>query len=167
MAVQSSGAISLQDIINEFGGETNPVIQDYYRGGSYVPDSGTNSGIPTTGAIEFSDFYSASAQLGAFSPAGPLTRGGASPNQSFASDTVTCVIQGGPIDIAISGTATDAAARKNGGPYLTTTQSYNNGDTIRLAGKSSSSLGVTRTVRATYQDGTGNQLIFSITTPFV
>ena len=32
-------------------------LSDYYRGGSYVWDTTTNVGIPTTGAITFSNFY--------------------------------------------------------------------------------------------------------------
>lgn len=61
MALQSSGnPISLQDIQNEFGG-SNPInISEYYRGGTYVPDTTTNSDIPTSGTIKLSDFYDGS-----------------------------------------------------------------------------------------------------------
>lgn len=58
MALQSSGAISLLDIQNEFGG-SNPIgINEYYRGGAYVPSSQTS--IPTSGTIDFADFYGTS-----------------------------------------------------------------------------------------------------------
>ena len=60
MALQSSGAISLNDIQTEFGG-TNPIsISEYYRGGAFV--TGNNTGVPTSGEIALSDFYGA-AQL--------------------------------------------------------------------------------------------------------
>ena len=51
MALQTSGAISLLDIQNEFGG-SNPIgINEYY---------GAASGIPSSGTIDFADFYGAS-----------------------------------------------------------------------------------------------------------
>lgn len=56
MALQASGAISLSQIQTEFGG-SNPVsLSEYYRGGIYT--SYNNSGVPTTGAISLSNFYS-------------------------------------------------------------------------------------------------------------
>jgi hypothetical protein len=55
MALPSSGTISLGDIQTEFGG-TNPIsMSEYYRGGSFVTDNNTN--VPTSGTIDFSDFY--------------------------------------------------------------------------------------------------------------
>ena len=61
MALQSSGAISLNDIQTEFGG-TNPIsISEYYRGGSFVTDN--NTGVPTSGAIDMGDFYGSTNQF--------------------------------------------------------------------------------------------------------
>jgi len=63
MALQSSGAISLNDIQTEFGG-TNPIsMSEYYRGGSFVTDN--NTGVPTSGTIDMGDFYG-SAKLFSF-----------------------------------------------------------------------------------------------------
>ena len=59
MALQSSGQISLQDIANEFGGSTPHSISEYYRNGGLVP--GNNTNIPTSGTIDFADFYGATA----------------------------------------------------------------------------------------------------------
>ena len=57
MALPNSGSISLADIQNEFGG-SNPIgINEYYRNGSYVTPNNTN--IPTSGQIDFNDFYGA------------------------------------------------------------------------------------------------------------
>lgn len=58
MALQSSGAISLGDIRDEFGGAGARAISTYYRGGGLVPNHEQNSDIPTSSTITFSDFYS-------------------------------------------------------------------------------------------------------------
>ncbi len=52
MALQSSGAISLGDIAGEFGGSQPHSLSEYY---------GAASGIPSSGAIDFSDFYGSQA----------------------------------------------------------------------------------------------------------
>lgn len=56
MALQTSGAISLANIASEFGGfnpnGSNPIsLNEYY---------GAASGIPSSGSIDFADFYGAS-----------------------------------------------------------------------------------------------------------
>ena len=51
MALQSSGAISLQDIQNEFGGSHPISLSEYY---------GVASGIPSSGQISMNQFYGAS-----------------------------------------------------------------------------------------------------------
>ena len=58
MALQTSGAISLQDIQNEFGGSHPISLSEYYRGGGEVGSSNTN--VPTSGQISLSQFYGAS-----------------------------------------------------------------------------------------------------------
>lgn len=59
MALQTSGAISLANIQSEFGG-SNPIgLNEYY---------GAASGIPSSGAIDFADFYGKSS--------GPTANGG-------------------------------------------------------------------------------------------
>lgn len=59
MPLPSSGVISLNDIQTEFGG-TNPIgLDEYYRGGSNVPNITANNSIPTSGAIALSNFYGA------------------------------------------------------------------------------------------------------------
>lgn len=51
MGLQTSGAISLANIAAEFGGTTPHSLSEYY---------GAASGIPSSGAISFSQFYGAS-----------------------------------------------------------------------------------------------------------
>ncbi len=54
MALQSSGAISLGDIAGEFGGSQPHSLSEYY---------GAASGIPSSGAIDLSDFYGKSSSF--------------------------------------------------------------------------------------------------------
>ena len=46
MALQSSGAISLNDIAGEFGGATPHAMSEYYRNGAYVTSN--NTSVPTS-----------------------------------------------------------------------------------------------------------------------
>jgi hypothetical protein len=59
MAITGSGPISFSNLQTEFGG-SNPIsLSEYYRGGSYTTSN--NTGVPTTGAISLSQFYSTTA----------------------------------------------------------------------------------------------------------
>lgn len=65
MTLQSSGAISLNDIRNEFSVPLPVSMSQLYRGGSYVPAfyyfkggaTPINTTVPTSGTISFSNFY--------------------------------------------------------------------------------------------------------------
>ena len=60
MTLPSSGALSLNSIQGEFGG-SNPIgLNEYYRGGSLVPNHSNTSSIPTSGLIDVQDFYGTS-----------------------------------------------------------------------------------------------------------
>lgn len=63
MALPSSGQLSINDIVGEFGGSAPHSLSEYYRGGSLVSDSAANSGVPTSGQIKISDFYGAASQI--------------------------------------------------------------------------------------------------------
>ena len=57
MPLPGSGAISLLDLQNEFGG-SNPIgLNEYYRNGGLVGSHNTN--VPVSGAISLSQFYGA------------------------------------------------------------------------------------------------------------
>ena len=61
MTLPSSGALSLNSIQGEFGG-SNPIgLNEYYRGGSLVPNHSNTASIPTSGTIDVQDFYGTSA----------------------------------------------------------------------------------------------------------
>ena len=61
MAMQSFGPISLDDISDEFGGTPPDSTNEYYRDGGLVTSN--NTGIPTSGEISLSDFYSSVKQF--------------------------------------------------------------------------------------------------------
>lgn len=53
----SPDPISINQIATEFGGTAPHGINEYYRSGGLVPNSTTNSNIPTSGAISLGNFY--------------------------------------------------------------------------------------------------------------
>jgi hypothetical protein len=60
MAIKTTGPISIQDIVNEFGGTAPHSLDEYYRGGGRVPASAVaNPNIPVSGQISISNFYGA------------------------------------------------------------------------------------------------------------
>lgn len=61
MAVKSSGSLSLQEIATEFGDTAPHSMSEFVRGGSLVPDAGSNSSIRTAtdGPMRFDHFYGA------------------------------------------------------------------------------------------------------------
>ena len=50
-------AISMTTIATEFGGSVPHSLSEYYRGGGLVPNTPTNSAIPTSGTISMGNFY--------------------------------------------------------------------------------------------------------------
>tara|TARA_E500000331_G_scaffold358220_1_gene423480 strand:+ start:12303 stop:14666 length:2364 start_codon:yes stop_codon:yes gene_type:complete len=60
-ALQSSGAISINDLATEFGGSAPHALNEYFKGGTLVPNISINSGVPTSGVISLDDFYGAAA----------------------------------------------------------------------------------------------------------
>ncbi len=51
--------ISMNTIATEFGGTVPHSLSEYYRGGGLVPNSPTNTAIPTSGQISMGNFYGA------------------------------------------------------------------------------------------------------------
>lgn len=56
MALPSTGPITAQMIMQQYGGSSPFRLSDYYRGGARVPNVGANSGVPTSGTISFANF---------------------------------------------------------------------------------------------------------------
>jgi|TARA_R110000744_G_scaffold252318_1_gene368129 hypothetical protein len=63
MTIKTSGPITIQDIVDEFGGGTPHKLGEYYRGGTKVPNNSYNQNVPTAGAISIGDFYGARASI--------------------------------------------------------------------------------------------------------
>lgn len=60
MTLPASGSIALSQIATEFGGSAPHALTEYYRGGANVQNRPPNLGIPTSGAIDLTDFYGTS-----------------------------------------------------------------------------------------------------------
>lgn len=59
MALPSSGAISINDIVLMFGGAAPHGLGEYYKNGTYVFNTDTVPNVPTSGSISLDDFYGA------------------------------------------------------------------------------------------------------------
>ena len=59
MTIVSSGTISINSLVGEYGGSAPHAMNEYYRGGSLVSDHSNNSNVPTSGTIDLQDFYGA------------------------------------------------------------------------------------------------------------
>ena len=140
MVLQSSGTITLAQIQTEFGGSNPASLSEYYRGGSYVPNTSANSSIPTSGTISFSQFYggNGAATSGTFSPSGPLYRDNAALNTVYSSANRTVNVVNGPINIS----ANSGALIRNvsiGGSFSAGPISFSNGQVLAHRRTSSSS----------------------------
>ena len=64
MAIKTSGPINFQDIIDEFGGTGQADLSEYYRGGSFVPNTNANANIGVQGQpISLGQFYGARKEI--------------------------------------------------------------------------------------------------------
>lgn len=59
MTIVSSGTISINSLVGEYGGSAPHAMNEYYRGGSLVADHSNNGNVPTSGTIDLQDFYGA------------------------------------------------------------------------------------------------------------
>lgn len=71
MTLPTSGPISLSQIQTEFNGTNPPSLNQYYRGGSFVPISPRTTTIPASGVIKLSDFYNTARSLLEWTLVGP------------------------------------------------------------------------------------------------
>ena len=59
MTLQSSGAISINDLVGEYGGSAPHSMNEYYKGGGLVGNHSNNPNVPTSGTISLNNFYGA------------------------------------------------------------------------------------------------------------
>jgi hypothetical protein len=164
MTLPLSGALSLNDIQGEFGG-SNPInINEYYRGGAYVPDTAANSGIPTSGTISIGDFYGGDVTpptpTGTFSAANFTTQTNRNLSTYYYSNNLTLSVTNGPITVTVTGLASPLI-QKNSTGTLASSLSFNDGDTCRIRGLSASSYSTSRTWTASMN---GDSASFTVTT---
>ena len=57
MTIVSSGTISINSLVGEYGGSAPHAMNEYYKGGSYVSNHSGNANVPTSGTIDLADFY--------------------------------------------------------------------------------------------------------------
>lgn len=86
MPLQNSGQITIDDLRTEFSATGTRGLSDFYRGGTFVPDTPANSGVPASGQIQLSDFYGADATPASIGPAFTAFR---TFNNSRTTDTIT------------------------------------------------------------------------------
>lgn len=103
MALQTSGAISIGDLRTEFGDTASSSLSEFYRGGSLVPNTASNTGVPTSGAIALSDFYGASqaVTISVGRSAGTVNEGDVFTFYATATTAIT-----GTVNFSLGGTAT-------------------------------------------------------------
>lgn len=58
MPLQPSGEIKFSQLAAEFGDSPPYNFSDFLKGGSYVPNNGSNTNVPSSGQIRLSNFYS-------------------------------------------------------------------------------------------------------------
>ena len=144
MTLPASGTITLDDLQTEFGG-SNPIqLSEYYRGGGLVPDSATNSGVPTSGTISLDDFYGAESSPDVTPDSvnwgnlfNDVTGVDNNSNQTISGITTSILLK-----YSISGSSITVKYSKNNGGYITlsagSTFSVSSGDTVKWQGSTSS-----------------------------
>ena len=95
MTLPSSGAISINSLVGEYGGSAPHSLSEYYRGGGLVSNHSNNSSVPTSGTISLSNFYGQSNTAPVdntytINGGGPATRGvilGSGSNYGWCADS--------------------------------------------------------------------------------
>ena len=90
----------LSEVQDEFSAPASAKLSAFYRGGSYVPDTSVNNGVPQSGELYLSDLVGASAYTdmtltisGDPTPNGSCT--GANEPCTATTDSITCTVSGG------------------------------------------------------------------------
>lgn len=132
MAITSSGAISINDIATEFGGDVPHSLSEYYAGGGRVPSgtSGSPQGaVPSSGEIAIGRFYGTQNRpnitLTISSPAQNYdVWSNASANPSYSAGTSDIIVNVNP-GVNVGTTSTGSYA-------MSVPSSFNPGDTVTI-----------------------------------
>ena len=122
MALQTSGTISIDDLRTEFGDTGSSSLGEFYRGGSLVPNTGTNVAVPTSGTISLSNFYGAAAVAQSWQWVQTYTSMGEGVTRTFQFEDVNDIITSGTFSWSINGTTSDFNAVSGTGTISATSQ---------------------------------------------
>lgn len=122
MALQTSGAISIGDLRTEFGDTGSSSLSEFYRGGSLVPNTGTNAAVPTSGEISLTDFYGAAATAESWQWVQTYTSMNEGVTRTFQFEDVNDIITSGSFNWSINGTTADFNAVSGTGTISATSQ---------------------------------------------
>jgi hypothetical protein len=96
MTLPASPPITLGQVCTEFGAPSTTALGAFLRGGAWVPNTPTNSGVPTALPISLGQLCGASAALPYSASAAPTTCTGSRVTPGIAtSNTCTCTVTGG------------------------------------------------------------------------
>jgi hypothetical protein len=87
MTLPSSGTLTINNIVGEFGGSAPHGLSEYYRNGGLVTPQNTT--VPTSGTISISDFYGTVAQTTTTLTSSAIINGQSNRKQITASSFVT------------------------------------------------------------------------------
>jgi hypothetical protein len=122
VALQTSGTISIDDLRTEFGDTGSSSLGEFYRGGSLVPNTGTNAAVPTSGTISLSNFYGAAAVAQSWQWVQTYTSMGEGVTRTFQFEDVNDIITSGTFSWSINGTTSDFNAVSGTGTISATSQ---------------------------------------------
>ena len=122
MALQTSGTITIGDLRTEFGDTGSSSLSEFYRGGSLVPNTGTNVAVPTSGTISLSNFYGAAAVAQSWQWVQTYTSMGEGVTRTFQFEDVNDIITSGTFSWSINGTTSDFNAVSDTGTISATSQ---------------------------------------------
>lgn len=129
MALPSSGTLSISQIASEFSDTAPHSMSEFYRGGGLVPDSPSNTAVPTSGQIAIGNFYGAQNRVGL-----PLTITGNTQNYNlYTTASANPVYSAGSTDITLTINPGVYVGSTSTGSYaLSIPGSFNPGDTVTV-----------------------------------
>mgnify|MGYP001269888044 CR=1 FL=1 len=122
MALQTSGTITIGDLRTEFGDTGSSSLSEFYKGGSLVPNTGTNAAVPTSGTISLSNFYGAAAVAQSWQWVQTYTSMNEGLTRTFQFEDVNDIITSGAFSWSINGTTADFNAVSGTGTISATSQ---------------------------------------------
>jgi hypothetical protein len=127
MALPASGPLAFTNIQTEFGG-TNPIgLNEYYRGGPFVPVSSSTTTIPSSGTIAANNFYGTAKRINV-----PLTIGSPTYNYDVYNNRGPGYVAGiSDVTLTVSPGVT-VGSTSTGAYAMLVPSSFSPGDTVTI-----------------------------------